>query len=81
MSIINEYLVMLELNDSQKKDWVNTLPLNPYTVWFFFLSFFLGAPPLSFSLLYCLLFPVIGSILTVFDLAGSASFRSSLLRS
>lgn len=64
MSIINEYLVMLELKD-QKKDWVNT-PLEPlYCLFFFFLSFFLGGPPLSFSLLYCLLFPVVGSISTI----------------
>lgn len=58
MSIINEYLVMLELKD-QKKNWVNT-PLEPLYCLFFFLSFSLGGPLLSFSLLYCLLFPVIG---------------------
>lgn len=60
MSIINEYLVVFELKD-QKKNWVNT-PLEPlYCLFvFFFFLFFLGTPPLSFSLLYCLLFPVIG---------------------
>lgn len=66
MSIINEYLVVFESKDSQKKDWVNT-PLEPLYCLFFFFSifFFLGAPPLSFSLLYCLFFPVIGLISTI----------------
>lgn len=39
MSIINEYLVVFELKDqNKKKDWVNT-PLEPLYCLFFFLSF------------------------------------------
>lgn len=59
MSIINEYLVMLELKDSKEKLGEHS-PCNLILFVFFFFLFFLGGHPLSFSLLYCLLFPVIG---------------------